>query len=329
MDICFLDKTEFSYNSNDRFDSNLRGAENTLINLSEESSKLGHNVTVFNNTKDNKKINNVNWFNINKITKITKITNVFDLAFSNNDCNFFDLVHSKKNFLISYSLQNFEKFIRKKQFISYLKHKPKIITLGKYHTNNRSKLLSLFGVIELNLAVDNIFINTQINDDFSEDVAIFNSRPDRNMALLTDIWENYIHPFHKSAKLLLTPSKMLGINDVNIHFRRLLDKDKYIEDLLTSKIVLLPGHKAELYCIAADEARELCIPVVTLGIGSLSERVNHGITGFIAKDSKEFGKYTLDLFKDQIIWKEMRNNLIKIRGEKTWKDVAHNLLLKL
>ena len=36
MDICFLDKTEFSYNSYDRFDSNLRGAENTLINLSEE-----------------------------------------------------------------------------------------------------------------------------------------------------------------------------------------------------------------------------------------------------------------------------------------------------
>jgi hypothetical protein len=326
MDICFLDKTEFSYNSYDRFDSNLRGAENTLINLSEEFAKLGHNVTVFNNTKENKKINNINWFNINNLTNKT---NVFDVAFSNNDCNFFDLVQSKKNFLISYSLQNFEKFIRKKQFFSYFKHKPKIITLGKYHTNNRSKLLSLFGVIELNLAVDNIFINTQINDDFSEDVAIFNSRPDRNMALLTDIWKNYIHPFHKSAKLLLTPTKMLGIKDVNIHFRRLLDKDKYIEDLLASKIVLLPGHKAELYCIAADEARELCIPVVTLGIGSLSERVNHGITGFIAKDSKEFGRYTLDLFKDQIIWKEMRNNLIKIRGEKTWKDVANNLLLKL
>ena len=55
------------------------------------------------------------------------------------------------------------------------------------------------------------------------------------------------------------------------------------QDLIKSKVLLVPGHKAELYCIAAEEARELCIPIVTLGIGSLSERVEHGITGFVAK----------------------------------------------
>ncbi len=38
----------------------------------------------------------------------------------------------------------------------------------------------------------------------------------------------------------------------------------------------------------AEEAREMCIPIVTLGVGSLSEKVKHGISCFIAKNTDEF-----------------------------------------
>ena len=82
-------------------------------------------------------------------------------------------------------------------------------------------------------------------------------------------------------------------------------------------------------CIAAEEARELCIPIVTLGIGSLTERVKHGITGFIAKNYEEFAYYTLKIFEDKILWKRLRNNLIKIRGTKKWNSVAINLLKQI
>ena len=50
MKICFLDNTKFKYNSNDKYSEKLRGAETALINLSYELSKLGHEVTVFNNS---------------------------------------------------------------------------------------------------------------------------------------------------------------------------------------------------------------------------------------------------------------------------------------
>jgi glycosyltransferase involved in cell wall biosynthesis len=89
---------------------------------------------------------------------------------------------------------------------------------------------------------------------------------------------------------------------------------------------LIPGHKGELFCLAAEEARELCIPIVTLGLGSLSERVIHGKTGFIAKDNHQFAKYTLDILEDHNTWKELRNNLIKMRGLKKWNRVAISLL---
>ena len=68
----------------------------------------------------------------------------------------------------------------------------------------------------------------------------------------------------------------------------MVDRDELIKQLIMSRMIIFPGHKAELFCLAAEEARELCIPVVTLGIGSLSERVIHGKTGFIAKNKYKY-----------------------------------------
>ena len=68
------------------------------------------------------------------------------------------------------------------------------------------------------------------------------------------------------------------------------------------------------------------MPIVTLGIGCLNERVEHGKTGYIANNKDEFANYTLELFKNDDLWNSMRNNLIKQRGKKTWSLVSKNLL---
>ena len=86
MNICFLDKTPFSYNSNDINSYKLRGAETVLINISNSLFKLGHQVTVINNCNRNEQINNINWVNINNLSE--KLS--FDLAISNNNCQLFD-----------------------------------------------------------------------------------------------------------------------------------------------------------------------------------------------------------------------------------------------
>ena len=90
--------------------------------------------------------------------------------------------------------------------------------------------------------------------------------------------------------------------------------------------MLIPGHKAELFCLAAEEAKQMCVPIVTYGIGCLYERVVDKVTGFVAKNDDEFAKYSLDLINDDSIWKEMRNNLLKNRGKRTWNIVVQELL---
>jgi glycosyltransferase involved in cell wall biosynthesis len=324
MNICFLDKTSFTYNSKDVNSFKLRGAETVLINLSNSLLELGHQVTVINNCQRNEQINNINWININNLSE--KLT--FDLVVSNNDCQLFDKVNSKKKILLSHSIQNIEKFIRKNQFFSYFKHKPKVALLGKYHLKKRSFITRMFGYFLLPYGIDEIFINTKLNyiNGIDKDLAIFTSRSDRNLDLLINIWKNSIHPNFKSGKLLITPKKDCSSENSNIISRVTGDRETMINDLNSSRMFLVPGHEAELFCLAAEEARELCLPIITLGIGSLSERVIHGKTGFIAKNNDEFSQYAINIFKDDKLWNDLRSNLLNMRGKKTWKKCAQSLL---
>jgi len=322
MKICLLDNTKFQYSYKDKHSSFLRGAETTLINLFEQLKLLGHDIIVFNNCSKNINNDSTNWYNIKNI-KLFDI--FFDVVISNGDARLFNNIKSKKKFVISYSLQSLEKFIRKGQLFDYIKHKPELLVLGEYHKSQRSKVTSLFGLNILRLAVDDKFIDTKLTNVIDNNLAIFTSRSDRNLDLLLNIWNNKIQPKNNSLKLLVTPPIKNNSNS-NIIERSLDSRSNLIKDLLKSRVFLIPGHKAELFCLAAEEARELCLPIVTLGIGSLSERVNHQNTGFIANNYDEFAFYTLELFKNDTLWNEMRNNLLKLRGSKNWRQSTYDLL---
>lgn len=328
MRICFLDKTEFKYDYNDKYSSLLRGAETAFINLSKSISLLGHEVAVFNNCQNNTKNNNYSWGNIKDLNNKNYH---FDVAVANADANLLSLVKANKKIVISHSLQSLEKFLRKKQFLAYLKNKPIIFLLGKYHQKNRSKLISLFGSKIFSLGVDDLFIKSNIIQNNLSKTAIFTSRSDRNLNILLDIWKNYIYPKSTEFKLLVTPNDEDEsiLKEKNIFFRKMSSQNNLIKDLLESKMILIPGHKAELYCLAAEEARELCLPIVTLGIGSLKERVDHEKTGFIAKNYSEFAEYTLNLFQNENLYKKIVKNLIELRGSNTWDKAAKNFLNSL
>jgi glycosyltransferase involved in cell wall biosynthesis len=325
MRICFLDNTKFKYDFNDRYSPLLRGAETILINLSKSISLLGHEVFVFNNCNENINSNNYYWNNINLI--INK-KDYFDVAIANADANLLNLVNAQKKIVLSHSLQPIEKFIRKKQLFPYIKHRPKIFLLGDYHKKKRSILTSLFGTKIYTPGIDDIFINSEIKIPKKSNQAIFTSRSDRNLNTLLEIWKKYISSKSNNYKLLITPNNEneSNLKKSNIYFRKMDLQSNLIKDLLASKIMLVPGHKAELFCLAAEEARELCLPIVTLGIGSLKERVDHGKTGFIAKNYIEFAQYTFDLFQDDKLYNNIVKNLLELRGSKSWLNAAKDFL---
>ena len=172
MKICFFDGINIPYTSEDINSNKIRGAENILINLSLEFAKLNHEVTIFNNCVKSKVINKVSWNNINSI----KDKPYFDLAITNNDIRLLDKVKSDNKIAISHSIQTLEKFLRKRQLISYIKNKPKIVLLGDYHDRNRNFLIKIFGSFKINWAIDQIFIDSKVNIDSKPSNAIFISQ---------------------------------------------------------------------------------------------------------------------------------------------------------
>ena len=104
---------------------------------------------------------------------------------------------------------------------------------------------------------------------------------------MINIWKNHIYPKNNKLKLFLN-SQNKDNEKFNIINRVQQNQNILLEELSKARVFLIPGHKAELFCLAAAEASQMCIPIVTLGYGCLSERVVHEKTGFIANNDEEF-----------------------------------------
>ena len=63
-----------------------------------------------------------------------------------------------------------------------------------------------------------------------------------------------------------------------------------------------------------------------MGYGCLYERVEHEVTGFIAKNQKEFIKYSNLILNDNSVYLKIKKNLLNIRNSKNYTLVKKNLL---
>ena len=324
MKICFLDKTIFEYDDESLYSSNLRGAESVLINLSKALSKQGHNITIINNCPKNKIKNKIRWINYQSNFNVE----TYDLVISNGDCRMFKFAKSNRYLLFSHSIQSIEKFLRKNQLFSYLKYKPRICFLSEYHKKKRSKLLYLFGNINIEWSVDEIFLKAPMPSKLDNKFAIFPSKENRNQNLLIKVWKEFIFKENNELKLLLN-YKNENLEKFNIFNRNQSSQNDLLNELSRARVFLIPGHQSELFCLAAAEARQMCIPIVTLGLGCLSERVEHGKTGFIAKNLKQFSDYTIQLFENDKLWNSMREYLFLTRSKSNWDLVAKKLINQL
>ena len=321
--IFFLEYSK-NFNGNDLNSEKIAGSEKTLINISNEIAKNKNiKVKVFNNTKDQININDVEWCNIKNILNFKKP----DFLISMSDINLFPNYKCKK-YLWSHSVQTIEKFIRKGQLIPFLKHKPKIILEGDYHYKNRSWMTSCFGKDILKISADDDFINTTIDvHNIPKNNVIFNTRPDRNLKVVLEAWKT-IKKKVNNATLYINPPYELTKEeiDLDIRIRHKGSKFDLIEDLKSSKLMLNPGHKGEVFCLVAEEARTMCLPIVTMGIGSLHERVIDNVTGYICSNLDQLISKSVSILKDDKLYLTLKSNLYEKRKTRTYKEVANDFL---
>ena len=322
MKICLLENFNTIYTGRDRNDPKLRGAELALINYAEELAAKNFDVTFLNNFNENFQFKNVKYNNINLETSN------FDIAIANGDANLFKYVKSKKNFLLSHSIQNFEKFFRKKQLIPFIKYKPKVICFSNYHYNSRSFLTSFYGKEIIIPSIDNEFYKAELPLKTNNDV-IFYSRGDRNGQLILKIWKDLFLNNSIKSKFYIPKDLFIENEEMtkfNIKKKDYLPKNELIDFLKNFRLLIIPGHKGEVFCNVAEEAKALGIPIITMGMGALKERVKSNYNGFLCPNLEDFKIKILQLLKDDDLYLKFRNNLIKDRGENKWNNTINSLI---
>lgn len=320
--IIIIDNSNISYSGKDINGEILRGTETSLILLAEHLVKKKFEVDFCTNIEQNVNFNDVFYYNKKNINKNI----LFDLAIAVSDCNQFDFVNSRKKVIFSVSNQPFEKFLRKKQFFSFIKHRPCVVTLCNYQFKKRSFLTSLFGKKMIPIAVDPKFLNLNVDLNYlPKRRVIYNIRSNRNLDWLINIWCNKIHPYSKNAELFITPD-LIDYNDNlknhNIFLRKITSRSDMIDEMREYRALTYIGHKSDIFTLTCEEAVKMCMPVVTFGIGSVSDRVKHNKTGFVVKNDQEFADYTLKILNDDNFYLDIKKKLHSLRHENNWNSIT-------
>ena len=90
--------------------------------------------------------------------------------------------------------------------------------------------------------------------------------------------------------------------------------------------MLYQGDEGETFCLAVAEAQALGVPAVVKSIGSLPERVKHNVTGFVVNNDEDFVKAAISILTDDELWKEMKNNSLKMQRNNSWNKVAKKFI---
>jgi glycosyltransferase involved in cell wall biosynthesis len=99
-------------------------------------------------------------------------------------------------------------------------------------------------------------------------------------------------------------------------------KSELADFYATATAMIYPGALDETFCIAAAEAQAMGLPVITLGIGSLSERVQQGINGIVCKTYRDLGLHACRVADDEELWKLLHKGAISTAKLLTWQRTA-------
>ena len=132
--VLFIDNSDSDFTGLDLNTTKVRGTESSLILLAESLVKNNIYVKVLTEIEKDVLCNGVIYCNKSVHQEIN-----FDLCIAISNANLFNKISAKKKVVWSNSLQPFEKFLRKKQLLAFLKHKPEVVTMCNYQFYKRKR----------------------------------------------------------------------------------------------------------------------------------------------------------------------------------------------
>jgi glycosyltransferase involved in cell wall biosynthesis len=323
----------------------LAGTQASFIELAKAFHKLGCAVYVLTATSRIHKEPGLFWGPIH-----TSIKNkTFDLMLVNVSPSLFhrfQFVKAKRRVLWVHNEAKYLFYWSRYKYL--LRYWPTIVFSGIYHRSTYPFFIPSGPkkIIPLGLS-EAVFETTVPSIEHTTKKVYFTSNPLRSLRWLVDVWVQYIHPQVPEAELHVFSSwktygnwgkkqreRMIretdyaaGFAQKNVFVREALPKEELFREMKNGRAMFYPGDRAETFCLAVAEAQALGLPAVVCNAGSMAERVQHGVTGFVVgKDAQSYAAGAIELLTNDETWKQMQQNAIRHYRNATWEASAKAFL---
>lgn len=300
----------------------LGGIPSGTIILAEALQRLGNEVIVYNETQKPEVYKGVEYRSYRKGERI-----LADLAISNNTAKPLLDVEAPSHVVWQRNRTSLSRIYKRNETWALLRLRPHLVTLSKDACAATPGYIPYRAKHIIPHAIDSCFTTSGDAPVIPErQIAVFASRPSRNLQFVVDCWKAHIFPalpnaeFHICAPPGTTfPFEADELAPYNIILRGSLSKEALADLMRSSRVLLYPGHRAETGCQVAQQAIGVGLPIVTCGIGSLSDLVVDGRTGYIEEDPKKYSEKAILCLSDDQRWRELATQ-VRAHPERKYTD---------
>ena len=332
--IVFADTTSH-YDGRDLERRPVGGTESSIIRLSRELVKRGHDVTVISNCDGVVMDQGVRW-------------QPFSAPVPQNCDLYVPAVHPKLLGLVPnarrtvlWCLWRVNNLKHYKQLPRMWWHRPIPLLISRFQAQTWSPFLPQ--------RRPHLVIPHALPDDVRSfaplaspppPVCVFASNPRRNLKRLVELWAARIWPQRKDARLLVfgsmrsvadpwtewagdvLPANVTPRVKASIEIRTAVPRDEMMQAVRHARAMTYLGHKTEAFCLAVAEAQAMGVPAVVAPVAVLPERVIDNVTGFVRGDENDFCDATLSLLNDDGLWRSQHEKALELQRGITWAEFA-------
>jgi len=314
----------------------LGGAEAAFLALATALAGRGHHVLVRNNCSAPIARDGIDWAPL-----ATGVPDAADLYIGNRGHRLIGLVPRARSRV--FWLHTPGDYVLKPRYLwPLLRHRPILVCSGAYHARTVPAWVPSGRRVIIPYGLDAEYRVAKARADVPPAIAIFTSNPLRGLDWLLDLWRARIRPAVPSAELhvyagpqvygavgerkgdamaaVLSRAEALSAEGVRCFAP--LPKSELIGKLRAARAMLYRGDPGETFCLAVAEAQALGLPAVATRLGSLPERIEHGITGTIAKNADEFADAAIRLLTDGGLWRRQHEAALRDQLGLAWSEVA-------
>jgi len=301
------------------------GTESSVIYLAEALARRGHRVFALNRLAASSVENGVTWLPLNERPNLPPV----DFAIAVNSDRLYWGFKARQKLTWLHTPPTLGKFLKRRNALALLWHRPTAVLLGRYHASTLDPRVPYRHRVVIPHGVADFFLTSEPEAVPRAKKAVFCSRPSRGLDFVARLWPEIraavpdaeLHVFCPQSRLDEAAAK-IGGTVPGVRVRGSLARADLAAELKTARVMLIPGDPDETYCLAAAEATASGVPLVTLGIGALKERVRDGETGFLASGADDFARHARNILGDDDLWLRLHRACIEGGLLGRWDDRA-------